>query len=266
LLNPQPRAQILQQLDAAQLRQRMLWRIKFALVWLVLVGGLVFLLWFTGNIDPDFIARWSDFILAGTETTVIICVASIILATTLALIGALARMSSNVVIYSAASLYVSLVRGTPLLVQIYFIYFALPELGVVLPPVEAGIIALGFNYGAYMTEIFRAGIQAVPPGQREAAQALGMPEHLITRRVVLPQAIRIVIPAIGNEFIAMIKDSSLVSLIGVRELLWRARGVGTRQVATVEALVIAAAVYWALTMLFSFFQERLERRMARSDR
>jgi polar amino acid transport system permease protein len=260
------RPRLLQQLDSALLRGRRLTRIKFALVWLALIGGLVFILWFTGNINPDFITTWSGFILAGTETTVIICVASIVLATALALTGAIARLSSNVVIRSSASLYVSMVRGTPLLVQIYFIYFALPEVGIVLPPVEAGIIALGFNYGAYMTEIFRAGIQAVPPGQREAAQALGMPEHLITRRIVLPQAIRIVIPAIGNEFIAMIKDSSLVSLIGVRELLWRAKGVGTRQIATVEALLIAAVVYWTLTIIFSFFQERLERRMARSDR
>jgi polar amino acid transport system permease protein len=260
------RATVLHDLQRAQLRARRVRRIKFALVWLALTGGIVAVLWFTGNIDPDFITRWSGFILGGAELTIIVCVASIVLATALALVGALARLSSNVVLSAAASLYVSLVRGTPLLVQIYFIYFALPEMGIVLPPVEAGVIALGFNYGAYMTEIFRAGIQAVPPGQREAAQALGMPEHLITRRIVLPQAIRIVIPAIGNEFIAMIKDSSLVSLIGIRELLWRARGVGTRQVATVEAMIIAAAVYWALTIIFSFFQERLERRMARSDR
>ena len=117
-------------------------------------------------------------------------------------------ISSNPIWYGLASLYVSLVRGTPLLVQIFIIFFALPQLGIVLPPIPAGIIALAFNYGAYMTEIFRAGIQAVPRGQREAAGALGMPERLVLRRIVLPQAVRIVIPAIGNDFIAMIKDSS----------------------------------------------------------
>jgi polar amino acid transport system permease protein len=260
------RPQILHDIESAQLRKRTWTRIRFALVWLVLVGGLVAGLWATGNIDPEFIGEWGDFILAGTQTTVVVCVLSIILATTLALVGALARLSTNTVAASIASLYVSLVRGTPLLVQIYFIYFGLPQVGLVLPPVEAGVIALGFNYGAYMTEIFRAGIQAVPPGQREAAQALGMPERLIMRRIVLPQAVRIVIPAIGNEFIAMIKDSSLVSLIGVRELLWRARTVGTQNIRTLEALLIAALVYWVLTIIFSFFQERLERRMARGDR
>jgi polar amino acid transport system permease protein len=158
------------------------------------------------------------------------------------------------------------VRGTPLIVQIYFVFLALPQVGVVLPAIPAGIIALGFNYGAYMTEIFRAGIEAVPRGQREAARALGMPETLVMRRIVFPQALRIVVPAIGNEFIAMIKDSALVSLIGVREILWRAETVGSRFYRTLETLLIAAVLYWILTIVFSYFQTRLERRMARSDR
>ena len=99
-----------------------------------------------------------------------------------------------------------------------------------------------------MTEIFRAGIQAVPGGQREAAEALGMPERLVMRRIVLPQAIRIVIPAIGNEFVAMIKDSSLVSILAVEELLFRARLVGQQNFRSLEALIIAAAIYWILTI------------------
>jgi len=129
-----------------------------------------------------------------------------------------------------------------------------------------GVAALAFNYGAYMTEIFRAGIQAVPKGQREAAQALGMPERMIMQRVVLPQAFRIVIPAIGNDFVSMIKDSSLVYVLGVQELLWRASTIGRRELSSLEALIIAAGVYWGLTMIFSAFQDRLERRMARGDR
>jgi polar amino acid transport system permease protein len=117
-----------------------------------------------------------------------------------------------------------------------------------------------------MTEIFRAGIQAVPKGQREAAQALGLPEPLILRRIVLPQAARIVTPAVGNEFVAMIKDSSLVSFIAVPELLWKANAAGRPNNAILPALLIAAVVYWGLTILFSLVQERLERRMARGDR
>jgi polar amino acid transport system permease protein len=176
------------------------------------------------------------------------------------------RLSRNAFVNGVASLYVSLVRGTPLIVQIYFIYLALPQVGIVLPAIPAGIIALSFNYGAYMTEVFRAGIQAIPRGQREAAQALGLPERAVMRRIVLPQAFRIVIPAIGNDFVAMLKDSSLVSILAVEELLFRSQLVGRQNFRSLEALIIAAAIYWVLTILFSYVQQRLERRMARGDR
>ncbi len=260
------RPDILARIEQEQRARRRWFRGKFAVVWLVLIGGLVLLLAASGNINPQFYERWAPFILEGTWTTLIVCVSSIVLATALAIVGAMARLSKSAVIYSIATLYVSLVRGTPLLVQIYFVYLALPEVGIVLDALTAGILALGFNYGAYMTEIFRAGIQAVPRGQREAAEALGMPERLIMRRIVLPQAIRIVVPAIGNEFIAMIKDSALISVIAVTELLWRARRAGTSAFQTLPAFLLAALVYWVLTIVFSYFQERLERRLARSDR
>jgi polar amino acid transport system permease protein len=178
-------------------------------------------------------------------------------------------MSRNAVVYATASLYVSLVRGTPLIVQIIFVYLALPQVVPAageIPLVVLGIFALAFNYGAYMTEVFRAGIQAVPRGQREAAEALGMREGLVLRRIVLPQAIRIVIPAIGNEFIAMTKDSALVSIIGIQELLWRAGRIGNANFRNLETMILAAGVYWILTIVFSLFQERLEQRMARGDR
>lgn len=254
--------------DIAKARRgdRLRRRFIFAGVWIVLVGALGLFLWNAGRVEWEFIARSGPFILQGAGITVLVSVLSIVLATTLAILGALGRLSANPVIYAIASLYVSLVRGTPLLVQIFFAYYALPQAGIVLDPIPTGVVALGFNYGAYMTEIFRAGIQAVAGGQREAAQALGMRESHIFRRIVLPQAIRIVTPAIGNEFIAMIKDSSLVSIITVQELLWRAQRVGRAEFQTIPAILIAALAYWALTILFSIFQERLERRMARGDR
>ncbi len=257
---------ILAQLQAYQVRSRRDFRIKFIATWVVLIGALLLALWVTGNIDLGFIAKWGPFILGGAGITILLSVVSIVLATGLAIVGAIGRTSANPYINGVASLYVSLVRGTPLIVQIFFIYFGLPQLGIVLPSIPAGIIALSFNYGAYMTEIFRAGIQAVPRGQREAAEALGMPERRVMSRIVLPQAFRIVIPAIGNDFVAMIKDSALVSTIAVQELLWRASQVGTQNFRSLEALLIAAAVYWAMTIVFSTFQERLERRMARGDR
>ena len=238
----------------------------FVLVWAGLLAAIALLLLVTDNVDTPWIDRWAGFIVGGAGITIIVCLASIVLATGLAIGGAFARLSPRPVVYALASFYVSLVRGTPLLVQIFFIYFALPQVGIIIDPIPAGILALGFNYGAYMTEIFRAGIQAVPRGQREAAEALGMPERLVMRRIVLPQATRIVIPAIGNEFIAMIKDSALVSTIGVQEVLWRAGVAGRPTLHTLQAFIIAALVYWMLTIVFSYFQERLERRMARGDR
>jgi polar amino acid transport system permease protein len=173
------------------------------------------------------------------------------------------------VLYAASTLYVSLVRGTPLIVQILFIYLALPQVWsgfAGIPAIALGIFALAFNYGAYMTETFRAGIQAVPRGQTEAAQALGMPGRTRMRRIILPQAIRIITPAIGNEFISMIKDSALVSLMTVQEILWRAQRVGQSNFRTLETLLLAALVYWLLTIVLSIFQDRLEKRMAESDR
>ena len=130
----------------------------------------------------------------------------------------------------------------------------------------AGILALSVNYGAYMTEIFRAGIQAVSKGQQEAAAAIGMSRAQTLRRIILPQAFRIVIPPIGNEFIAMMKDSSLVSLMGVWELTFRANKIGRQYFRNVETLIIAAAFYWILTVVFQFLQDNLEAYMARGER
>ena len=265
-LSAEPAAPIIAEIANAQQTERWRRRLIFIGVWVVLVGGLGLFLWNAGRVEWEFITRSGPYILQGAGITVLVSVLSILLATTLAVIGALGRLSTNPVIYAIASLYVSIVRGTPLLVQIFFAYYALPQAGIVLDPIPTGILALGFNYGAYMTEIFRAGLQAVAGGQREAAQALGMREAHIFRRIVLPQAIRIVTPAIGNEFIAMIKDSSLVSIITVQELLWRAQRVGRSEFQTIPAILIAALAYWVLTILFSIFQERLERRMARGDR
>jgi polar amino acid transport system permease protein len=254
---------IVAQVAAARRRRRLTYRILFAATWVVLVGVLVLAL--SGGFDIEFIEEWGAFILGGVWVTILLSVLSILLAVGLAVLGAIGRLSRNPVVNGTASLYVSVVRGTPLLVQIFFWFYALAEVGLVLEPLHAGILALGVNYGAYMTEIFRAGIQAVPRGQREAAESLGMPERLLMRRIVLPQAFRIVIPAVGNEFIAMIKDTSLVSVIAIQELLWRASSAGRRTINVLDALLFAALVYWILTLVFSFLQERLEARFARSD-
>jgi polar amino acid transport system permease protein len=258
---------IADQVRQARAAQRRRGRLIFIAVWIglvVLIGGGM---WLASGADFQFVVTSGPVIvIQGAWITILVSILSILFATILAVLGALARLSRNPAINAIGSFYVSLFRGTPLLLQIIFIFYGLPQLGILLPPIPAGVAALALNYGAYMTEIFRAGIIAVPRGQREAAEAIGLPENLVMRRIVLPQATRIVVPAIGNEFIAMIKDSALVSVITVHETLFLAQRIGRSAFEPIAALLIAGAVYWTLTIIFSVFQERLERRLARSDR
>src|SRR5712691_3016674 len=161
-------AAIVTDIARARARANLRFRIIFALTWLVLVGGLAVALASSGKVDPAFLSKWGGFILAGVPVTIFVSVTSILLAILFAIFGALGRLSGTAPIYAIATLYVSLVRGTPLIVQIYFVYLALPQFGIVLDPLPSGILALSFNYGADLTEIFRAGVEAIPRGQREA--------------------------------------------------------------------------------------------------
>jgi len=242
------------------------WRLAFLATWAVIVAGLVLFILVTVNVDTAFLQQTIPFILAGVPITLFLAVTSIFFATILAGLGALGRLSRNPYLNGIASFYVSFFRGTPLLLQILFIYLALPQAGIVLPAVPTAIVALSLNYGSYMTEVFRSGIEAVPHGQTEAAQSLGMNSRTTFRRIIAPQAFRIVTPAVGNDFISMIKDSSLASVVGVQEILWRAQTAGRPTFQSMQTLLVAAFIYWVLTILFSLFQNRLERRMATGDR
>ena len=250
----------------AEGRRRTSWRWRFLATWLLIIAGLVAFVLGTIKLDAEFINKWIPFILTGVPVTLFVSGTSIVLAIVLAILGALGRISSHPIPNAIASFYVSFFRGTPLLLQILFIYLALPQAGIVIPELPTGILALGLNYGAYMTEIFRAGIQAVPHGQTEAAQSLGMSSRTTFVRIIVPQAFKIVTPAIGNDFVAMLKDSSLVSAIAVQELLWRAQAAGRPTLQSMQTLLIAALVYWLMTIVFSVLQSRLERRMATGDR
>ena len=244
-------------------------------------------------INTDVMKQWFWYIAAGAIVTVELTIISIILACIFALFGSLGRLSKKMTFrqawdryqsreymfrmvlgripYWLATFYTSLFRGTPLLLQIFIIYQGAPEVirafglpDTYNPPAFwSGVAALSLNYGAYLTEVFRAGIQAVPKGQNEAAWAIGLSGWQTQRRVVLPQAFKIVIPAVGNDFIALIKDTSLVSVITVEELLRRAQLAGASSLNNFSTLLVAAAFYWALTIFFSFWQAKLETRMAR---
>ncbi len=261
---------------------RIPFRLKAAVVWAALFA-LVGVLFWLSQFDTDWMRDNVEFILGGVRYTLTIAVGGIILAIVLALFGALARLSSNSLAYGIAGFYVSFFRGTPLIVQMYLLYLALPQIGsnlvdrfpslgtnveqrLILDAAVAGTLALGLNYGAYMTEIFRAGIQSVAQGQGEAADALGMTYWTKMRRVVMPQALRVIIPPTGNEFIAMMKDTALVSFLGVTaasaEMFRRSQLVGKADFKNLEAFVLVAAFYWALTAAFTVLQNRLEARMS----
>ena len=195
----------------------------------------------------------------GLFTTIYISVISIALAFVFAITGAVAKLSSNTFAYGIATFYTSVFRGIPLLVQLFIIYLGIPQLGYVIDAVPAGIIALSLVYGAYMTEIFRAGIQSISKGQWEAARALGFGFGKTMRRIILPQAVPLIVPPTGNQFIAMLKDSSLVSVIGVLELMFLARTLGTRDFRHMEMLVTVAVIYWIMTMVLEAIQSRIEK-------
>jgi polar amino acid transport system permease protein len=258
----------------AQQRQSRNFRRNVGLSWGILLLILLYL--FSGqdflgiktiNLDFEFIRNNIGFIAGGIPQTLLVSFLSITLATVLALLAALGRLSTIPPLYALSTFYVSLIRGTPLYLQIFFFFLALPQLGIVLSGLFAGVLALGLNYGAYMSEIFRAGLASVGKGQREAAIALGMTPWQTMKRIVLPQALRFAIPPIGNDFIAMTKDSALVSATGfVHEVMWRATRVGRAQFHNLEALIIAAMFYWLMTIILTYIQGMIESRLARGDR
>ncbi len=249
-------------------------RVQIVIAWVELIA--MFLLFFY-SFDLSYSFIWSRLpFLIGTELhrgfaigavlTLFICFVSIVASTILALAAALMRLSKNGIAVGIAGFYISFFRGTPLLLQILLIYLGLPQLGIVLTPIPSAIIALSVCYGAYMAEIFRAGIQAIPREQAEAARALGLREGLIMRLVILPQAIRLIIPPTGNQFIAMLKDSSLVSILGAWDLMYMARTHGKAEFKYMEMLITAAIIYWALSAFFEVVQSRIEKRMGKGVR
>ena len=197
-------------------------------------------------------------------TTLYLGISSFLIGSVIGLVVALARLFGAPPLRALAVAYVSVWRGTPLLVQLLLVYFALPEVGIILEPVPASIIALSLHAGAYLAENFRAGILAVDKGQWEAAYALGMPFPRAFRRIVLPQAARVATPPVGSRFIALIKDTSLASVVTVVELTSVAESVGSSTFQYMEMFIIVAAIYWAINGVLSLGQEVLERRMARA--
>lgn len=253
------------------------------LVVLVLAAMLVHLLVTSKTIEWSVVGHYftEKTILLGAVRTVELTVIGMVLGVTIGVVLALMRLSSSDLLKAAASLYLWLFRGTPLLVQILFWFnlasfiqkfsigvpfgpsFASWNTNSVITPFVAAILALGLNQGAYMCEIVRAGILSVDGGQLEASLTLGMTPGRAMRRVVLPQAMRVIIPPTGNHAIALLKDSSLVSVISMTELLYSAQIIYANTFQTIPLLIVASMWYLIMTTVTSFFQYHIERRFGR---
>ena len=205
-------------------------------------------------------------LLTGAVVTVKITALSVFLGILIGLFVGIARISTYKIVHLAAAVYVDFLRGTPLLVQIFLVYFALPVLtGQRIDPFVAAIAACSINSSAYVAEIFRAGIQSIDAGQMEAGRSLGMTWTQTMRYIIVPQAARRVIPPLGNEFIALLKDSSLVSVIGFEELTRRGQLIIARTYASLEIWICVAIIYLVMTVSISWLVAWLERRYKIDD-
>ena len=202
------------------------------------------------------------FLLKGAYYTLLITLVSMFFGSLIGVVVAIARLKGNKVIQALARFYVSVIRGTPTLVQIIIIYYGLVDFGISLQPLPAAFIALSINNGAYLSESMRGALQSIPKGQTEAAYATGMTPWQAMRRIVLPQAIRVAIPPVGNTFIGMLKETSLVSVISVTELLRSAQLLIAQYYVYLPFYLGIALIYWLLSTLFSFLLNKLEARLS----
>ncbi|MGV9798461.1 ABC transporter substrate-binding protein/permease, partial [Mycobacterium sp. NPDC003449] len=200
---------------------------------------------------------------AAITMTIPLTIISFVIGLVIALTVALARLSSNVVLSNTARFYISVIRGTPLLVQLFIVFFALPEFGVKIDPFPAAVIAFSLNVGGYAAEIIRSAILSIPKGQWEAAETIGLSYLGALRRIVLPQAARVAVPPLSNTLISLVKDTSLASTILVTELLRQAQIVAAPTFEFFALYGTAAVYYWVICLVLSFGQSRIERRLER---
>ncbi|MGM0603719.1 MAG: amino acid ABC transporter permease [Bacillota bacterium] len=222
--------------------------------------------------DFSFLTDYYKFFINGTQITVMLAFFAVLFGIFIGIFLAMFKISSNKILKAFASAYIEFIRGTPLLVQLFIIYYGLPMFGIEFPDFPllgqnvgdfmAGVIAMSINSGAYVAEIFRAGIQAVDKGQMEAARSLGMPYGMAMKKIILPQAFKNILPALGNEFIVVIKESAIVSIIGIHDLMYNADTVRGNTYKPFEPLIVAALIYFVLTFSLSKAVGYLERRLS----
>lgn len=205
-----------------------------------------------------------EYLLTGAYYTLQITFVSMFFGLILGLLTAIARLKGNIVLQSIAKVYVSIIRGTPLMVQIFIVYYGLPDFGIKLSPMMSAYISMSINIGAYLSETFRATILSVDRGQTEAAQSLGMTGWQTMRHVILPQAARIAIPPLGNTFIGMLKETSLVSLVTVVELFRAAQLLVARYYVAMPFFLAIGLMYWIMSTGLSVMLNHIEKRLSKA--
>lgn len=229
------------------------WRVSF-------VSAIVIVTYLAIS-KPDPYLAILKFVPDGILVTFQVTMEAILLALVIGLFTGLGRISKNRIINGIASVYVEVIRGIPLLVQLFYIYFALGRI-VNLPAIVSAVIAMAVCYGAYMGEIFRAGIESIDKGQMEAARSLGMTSSQAMLHVILPQAFKTILPPIGNEFVALLKDSSLVSILAVSDLLRRGREFASESFTYFETYTMVALIYLIITLFLSKLVSIMEERIS----
>lgn len=223
-------------------------------------------------IDFSFLGKYWPMFLQGSELTLVISIIGVVIGFLIGLLLVLMRMSQVKILNWIGGIYVSIVRGTPSMIQVLLIYYILSKslpipqvqvLGSGLDRIIPGALALGLNSGAYTSEIFRSGIISIPAGQTEAGLSLGLSRHDTLFEIVLPQALRNTLPAMGNEFITLIKESSVLFYIGVQEVTAEALGVGGTLYNFIPPLIVAAVIYFVITQALALLLNWLEKRMSK---
>jgi cystine transport system permease protein len=212
----------------------------------------------------DLVFKNLDFLLTGAYYTLLITLVSMFFGFFIALVIAMARLKGNWLISNLAKGYVSIIRGTPILVQIFIVYYGLPEYGIKFGPLTAAYISLSINISAYLSETFRGAIISVNKGQMEAAYSLNMTYWQAMRKVILPQAARVAIPSMGNTFIGMLKETSLVSVVTVTELLRSAQLLMAQYYIAMPFYIAIALMYWIMSLIFSNILTRIETKLSKA--
>jgi len=223
-------------------------------------------------LDFGFLRSYYIYFLTGAVNTVILALFTVFFGVIIGTLIALMKISGSKILRFISTAYIEFIRGTPLLVQLFIIYYGIPLpvpdvtiLGMDMSRFIPGVMALSINSGAYVAEIIRAGIQAIDKGQMEAARSLGLTHSMAMRYIIFPQAIRNILPALGNEFVVVIKESSIASIVGIADLMFNTNVVRGALYKPMEPLLIAALIYFILTFTLSKFLNKAERRMRSGD-